>query len=90
MDAAEGTLADKLATKMVNDVRAPLLLHAVMSDAHARVCTIRAQLDKKLQTRVDGFGSSWVVPFVLLVAVVGGIAGFAVKAYRTLVKSHLL
>lgn len=35
-------------------------------------------------------GHSWKLPFLLLLLVIGGLAGFAYKKYRHLMKTHLL
>ena len=50
---------------------------------------LEPKLDKVVEKHVGGAGG-WKLPFFLLVAVIGGLAAFAYKKYKHLMKTHLL
>jgi hypothetical protein len=48
------------------------------------------RVGKAVETHVSGTSRGWVLPFILLLVGILGLAGFGYMKYRHLIKSHLL
>ena len=83
-DVSEGRIAE-LEASLKNKMESSL-----SSEMENRLKALEKVVDMNIETQVKKSGSSWVVPFIILVVVLGGALMMVYNKYRYLKKEHML
>ena len=83
-DVSEGRIAEleaSLKNKMEN---------SLSSEMESRLKVLEKVFDMNIETEVKKSSSSWIIPFIILVVVLGGALMVVYNRYRYLKKEHML